>query len=294
MSGSLVRVIGLAMAVLASGCALNPPMAETRYIDAMESASRTGKTFVPATSVIADLDLQGAYAVQRRLVDRETQKGNRIAGYKSSLMSAKSLADRKASGPLVGVLFENGHARSGSGIETCGYRRPVLEMKLGFTFLQEVREPLASVEALQKVVHSVLPVVELPDIAYTDDKSYVALDMVAANISSARFVVGSAQQPLAIDLDKTEVSIGHEGRFLTKGLGVESLDGQWPSLLRTVNLLISQGYHITRNQIVLTGKIGDKLDLKTGTYHADYGQLGHVDFTVVECRQPAVPLALKG
>lgn len=284
----------LGLAALASACAVPAPNAQSRYVDAMERAARNGTTFVHASQALPDLDLPGAYAIQHQVVHRQIAAGNRISGYKSSLMSAKSLADRKAREPLVAVLFASGAAKTGSAVQTCGYRRPVLEMKIGFTFDREVRHSVPSVAALKAMVDTVVPVVELPDIAYADDKTYVALDMVAANISSARFVRGTPQPIPAVDLDATTVSIARDGKVITRGKGAESLDGQWPSLLLTVNLLIANGYGITPGQFVLTGKVGDKLDLKPGAYRADYGSLGTVDFVIGDCPSPVGSAAARG
>jgi len=273
----------LGLAAIANGCT-SPSTAQTRYVDAFEEAGRNGTTFIPATKAVHGLDLSGAYSIQHQIVTRQIKAGDTVAGYKSSLMSAKSLADRKAGEPLVGVLFKSGAAISGNRLQTCGYRRPVLEMKLGFTFSQAVQRTVPSVAALKSMVRTVVPVVELPDIAYADDKTYSALDMVAANISSAGFVQGQPHSPSAMDLDSVAVTIARDGAVLTRGRGSESLDGQWPSLLLTVNLLIKNGYSIEQGQFVLTGKIGDKLDVRPGFYQADYGPLGIVDFNVDACQ----------
>lgn len=276
----------LALAVLANACTANIPSPQSRYLDTLQRADRDGVTFPAATQAIPGLDLTSAYAVQHRLIARKTAAGDRIAGFKSGLMSAKSLADRKAKEPLVGVLFASGAAADGDTIRTCGYRRPALEMKIGFVIAKEIRQRIPSVETLKRYVGKIQPVAELPDIAYADDKHYVALDMVAANISSARFVQG---QPLAIpteDLDAVTVTVARGGTLLTHGAGGESLGGQWPSLLAAVNLITSHGYRIAPGQIVLTGKIGDKLDLRPGLYHANYGPLGALDFAIADCKTP--------
>jgi 2-keto-4-pentenoate hydratase len=50
-----------------------------------------------------------------------------------------------------------------------------------------------------------------------------------------------------------------------------------------VNILVEQGYSIAPGQFVLTGKIGDKVDVTPGQYLANYGPLGTVGFTVIGC-----------
>jgi 2-keto-4-pentenoate hydratase len=127
-------------------------------------------------------------------------------------------------------------------------------------------------------------VVEIPDIAYRDDKTYGAVDMVAANITAAKFVIGKGRPPANLDLNSLEATLSREGRLLASGKGRESLDEQWGSLLTVVNLAIGNGFHIKSGYIVLTGKIGDKPIAETGSYAADFGALDSVRFDIKPCR----------
>lgn len=271
------------LTLLAAGCATPVRSPERNYVDLVMQADRAGVTYAQATSAIPALDVPRAYATQHLLVRRRIDGGDGISGFKSGLMSAKSLKDRQASQPLVGALFRSGEAVSGSSVSLCGYRRPALEMKLGFVFNRAVRDRLPSVEALKAHVAGIIPTVELPDIAYADGKNYLALDMIAANISAARYVRAGTVPVRATDIDQLSVEIARDGARVARGLGRESLDGQWSSLLSVVNILVERGYSIAPGQFVLTGKIGDKVDVLPGVYRADYGLLGTVDFTVREC-----------
>lgn len=283
MRRTVSAVAALALTGLASVCSTTDLRSEHEYVAAVIAADREARPFAPATAVISSLDLAGAYRIQRELVRRRLASGDRIAGFKSGLMSASSLADRKAAEPLVGVLFTSGNYESGSSVDLCKYRLPALEMKLGFVFKSAVRRRLRSIEELEQRIANVQPVIELPDIAYANPTTYRALDMVAANISSAKFVRGAAHEPQALDLDAIQISIERDGRELTRGVGKQSLDGQWSSLLVVVNIIVANGGQIRPGQIVVTGKIGDKKDVHPGRYRADYGPLGIADFQIKSC-----------
>lgn len=284
MRQACLKASSILLLAAAGGC-VAPAVTgiEKDYASLVIDAERSGKTFAQATTFVAALDEGRAYAIQHALVSQRLKRGDRVAGFKSGLMSARSLSDRKASRPLVGALFRAGQASTGAGISLCGYRRPALEMKIGFVFARAVRTRLASIESLKARVGGVVPVVELPDIAYADGRNYLALDMIAANISSARFVRGGTVQVPAGDLDRLPVEITRDGAPVARGHGGESLDGQWSSLLTMVNILIENGYTIAPGQFVLTGKIGDKVDVIPGSYRADYGPIGAVDFSIAGC-----------
>jgi 2-keto-4-pentenoate hydratase len=108
--------------------------------------------------------------------------------------------------------------------------------------------------------------------------------MVAANISSARYVRGAASAPSMLDPDALKVSLERDGTVLAQGTGRESLGSQWESLRTLVNLIVDRGGAIPPGRFVLTGKIGDKGSVVPGAYAADYGPLGTVRFTVSACR----------
>lgn len=256
---------------------------EDRYLRDFETAERSGRTFLPATEVMPSIAMTEAYTLQRRLVDSRRHSGDRVVGFKAGLMSAKSLADRNVTEPVIAPLFLSGNLSSDARVDLCGYRRAVFEAKLGFVFGAKIDQPLNSVVALKSVVSAVQPIMDLPDIAYRDDRNYGAIDMVAAMISSARFVRGTTSSIDAADFNDLTVSVSRGDVTLTLGKGRESLDDQWRSLLTVVNLIIANGYVIDSGQIVITGKIGDKGDLRPGSYRGDYGPLGDIRFDAVSC-----------
>lgn len=206
-----------------------------------------------------------------------------MVGFKGGLMSSKSLAARGVTEPLIAPLFLSGDLSSGAVLDLCGYRRAAFEAKLGFVFSARIDRPVNSIVALKSIVSAVQPIMDLPDIAYRDEKNYGAIDMAAAMISSARFVRGTRSPIDAADLDDLTVSVSRKGVALTSGKGRESLDDQWRSLLTLVNLLVANGYNIDSGHVVITGKIGDKGDLRPGSYQVDYGPLGDIHFDAVVC-----------
>lgn len=276
----------LAVALGVSACATTtaspPSSAMSRYVEGLAAAERTGARFTPATEAVPGVTMEQAYALQARLIAERRARGDQAAGFKGGLMSAKSLADRGVAAPLTGVLFQSGE--SSGAFALCGYRQAIFELKLGYVFKAPVRRRVASVGELRSFVSAVQPVIELPDIAYRNPDAYGAIDMVAANITAARYVRGGPSPPDVTDLDALRVRIERDGVQLASGLGRESLGGQWESLLTLVNLIVDRGGAIEPGQFVLTGKIGDKGSVDPGVYTAEYGPLGVVRFQVTSCR----------
>jgi len=259
------------------------PGPDAEYVRQFIRAEAAGLPFAPITDTAPNADMAAAYRLQSALAADRAARGDRAAGYKGGLMSAASMKTRGVAHPLVGVLFASGAAQSGGAISLCGYRKASFELKLGFVFSRRVTALPDSPEALARSVSAVVPVIDLPDIAYRDPDHYGAVDMVAANISAARYVKGRPASPAATDLDALRVTIARDGQPLTSGLGRESMENQWASLLAVTREIIATGRSIAPGQLVLTGKIGDRGWLPAGAYRADYGPLGTVDFTVKPC-----------
>lgn len=254
-----MRIVAPVMLMLA-GCAGGDD-----YPARLTAAERSATPFAPVTAIRPATTMAEAYRLQRGYVRARLRAGDRIAGYKGGLMSQASLAGRGVTEPLVGVLFASGRAEDGGTVSLCGYRRAAFELKLGH------------------IDASVLPVIDLPDIAYRDPARYGAVDMVAANISAARYVRGAAQPAAGRDLDGLRVTLTRDGETIAGGSAGESLDGQRASRATVETLARRAGYAPRAPDLIVTGKIGDRGWLLPGRYRADYGALGVVTFTVAAC-----------
>ena len=278
----IARMAGVAaLALTISACATGSA-ADRAYLRQYARAEAAGRPFAPVTDARPKLTMPAAYRLQARIVARRIRGGDRVAGYKGGLMSAASLRQRGVTEPLIGVLFASGRAGNNASLSLCAYRRASFEVKLGFVFSQ-APGPGADVAALKRAVSAVLPVIDLPDIGYRDPDHYGAVDMVAANVSAARWVAGDAQAAGANDLDGLRTTIARDGQALASGFGRESLGGQWDSLRQLVDRIAASGRTLRPGDIVITGKMGDRGWLLPGVYDADYGPLGRVGFTVTPC-----------
>lgn len=255
-----MKLVALALLGLA-GCASG----DRNYIARMTAAERAGVPLTPITASRPAISIAQAYRLQQRYVRERLRAGGHVAGYKGGLMSAASMAGRGVDEPLVGVLFADGRADADGTVSLCGYRKAAFELKLG-----------------HENGH-VLPVIDLPDIAYRDPAHYGAVDMVAANISAARYVRGAAQPTGGRDLDALRVTLTRDGQPVTSGTAGESLNGQDASVEAVKALARRAGYAPRPADLIVTGKIGERGWLLPGRYIADYGRLGRVAFTVTAC-----------
>lgn len=268
--------------LLGSAC-VSAPAVPRGYVGQFERSEQEAHPFIPLTEISPSATLEDAYQLQRDIVARRVKRGDAVIGYRGGLMSAASMKSRGVEVPLAATLFRSGRIAQGSTLSLCGYRKAAFELKIGFLFDRAIDGAKADVARLKAAVARIMPVVDLPDIAYRNPDSYSAVDMVAANVSSAHYVTGAGQRQEGIDPDTLRISLTRDGQFLASGLGHESLGDQWGGLRILIGQIEASGRKVKAGTLVVTGKIGDKGWLVPGHYHADYGALGTIDFNVVAC-----------
>jgi len=264
----------VAIAICAAACSATQT-GRAAYLAEFQTAEQAHRPIRPITAFEPATSLDEAYAIQHQLVERKLARGARIAGYRGGLMSATSLRGRNVSEPLIGVQFLSGRQRSPATISFARYRHPAIEVKIGFVFGRELPPGKVTIEQLHHAVEAVVPIIDVPDISYADPLHYSAVDMVAADISAADYVEG--QRSLrCTDLDAETMTLTRDGAIITRGKGTDSLGGVWQSLDTVVDLVRRHGYRIRRGDLVLTGKLGGKVDVGEGLYEAHFSCLGQV------------------
>ncbi len=226
-----------------------------------------------------ELDVESAYLVQKSYVQRRLENDH-VAGFKAGLTSKETQKRFGVNFPVAGVLLYSGKKMSGSIIVGSLFKMLVIETEIGFVVGKTIAHPLKEVSELRDRIHSITPVVELPDLSFEDLKKVKAVDIIASNVSAAELIVGQENDLDTIDLDNTSLTLTLDGKVINEGKGSDALWGQWETALWLVNAVVKQGWKIEPGQILITGVLGKMIPGKQGRYIADYGTLGKVLFVV--------------
>lgn len=217
--------------------------------------------------------MQRAY-VKRRLSD------DQIAGFKAGLTSEGSQKKFGVTFPVSGVLFASGKELNSPIIEKSMFKMPMIETEIGFLVGKPITHPLKDVTELFKRIKAVMPVIELPDLGFTDLKKVKAVDIIASNVSSSQFIVGQDIETKKLSLNNAIVTLSLNGQAVNQGKGSDTLGDQWNALLWLVNAITKQGWKIEPGNILITGVLGKMIQGKEGKYVADYGSLGRISFEI--------------
>ena len=210
-----------------------------------------------------------------------------ISGYKAGLTSKAGQKKFNVSGAISGVLFESGKVNNGGTLKLSDYRQLMLETEIGFILNQDIDTPITDIKHLQTKISAVVPVIEMPNLAFADLKNITGQDIVASNAVANRYLLGEAAKlPVDFSLNRINTTLVHtletDHKTVNQGSGKDALGDQWQALLWLVNERLESGYHLSKGQFLITGALGKMIPAQTGDYHADYGPLGKLTFTITD------------
>src|SRR3990172_6450459 len=263
-------------------CVSTPLAAElnvSKLADILIGAQRENQLIPVLSDQYPELDVETAYLVQRAYVKRRLSD-DQIAGFKAGLTSEESQKKFGVTFPVSGVLFGSGKKLNSPMIDKSIFKVPMIETEIGFLVGKPITHSLKNVSDLYEAIQAVLPVVELPDLGFTDLKKVKVADIIAANVSSSQFIVGTEKHTKSLDLDNIIVTLSLNGQVVNQGKGRDALGDQWKAALWLVNAITKQGRKIEPGYILITGVLGKMIPGKEGKYIADYGELGKIEFEI--------------
>ncbi len=223
-------------------------------------------------------DVEFGYKVQNAYVDARL-KTEKIAGYKGALTAKPLMEKFGASDPATAVLFESGRFAEGSVI-TLSRKGIMLEEEVGFRFGKKIDKPLKDAAELKACVSAVFPAIEVPLVAFETLNGVTAFDMIAANVGSWGYIIGTEMPLDNLDLNAVEMKATCNGEAFNAGKGSDALGDQWKALLWIVNNVVKHGRTVEPGQIVISGAMGAMKPAKPGSYAVDFGSLGTISFEV--------------
>ncbi|MBS0288027.1 MAG: 4-oxalocrotonate decarboxylase [Proteobacteria bacterium] len=223
---------------------------------------------LPNLSRETNIDMAGAYDIQASFVkDRLTR--DKIAGFKAGLTNESSQAHLGINRPIFGVLFKSGVLAGKPVISLSSHHNVVVETELGFITKKPITHNVNSSAELKTYISHVVPVIELPDIAFVSDK-ITAQDLVAGNTGSSAYLIHPNVNWYGQDINGITVSLMHNGMIVNQGQGIDAMGDQWEALRWLVNQVLAHGWTIEKDYLLITGALGEMVEAKPGTYTAQF------------------------
>lgn len=221
-----------------------------------------------------------AYEVQKLVVENLIAGGDVAVGHKAGLTSEAAQAKFDVYEPVAGSLLKSHMKNTGTFVSRRQFRGMMIEMEIGFELKLSIRSEPRDVEELKSKVRQIMPVVELPNVHFDPTDKVSGMDVIASNVAAATVIKGRAKPLGTIDLNEVEAILTLNKEEVAAGVGSDALGDQWEALLWLVRQRLRDGYEVKRNDILITGALGEVVPAESGRYVADFGKLGRVTFSL--------------
>ena len=230
-----------------------------------------------------DLDMDGAYAIQKELAKAKLAEGRRIIGWKIGLTSRAMQDALKIDIPDSGVLFDDMLFANGAGVPKDRFIQPRIEAEIAFVMKAPLAgESVARADVLAATDY-VCPSLEILDtrIQRVDKATGEArkiFDTIADNAANAGLVLGTERHdPGASDLRWVGAIVSRNGEVEETGLGAGVLNDPVESVVWLARRMATYGQTIEAGQIILSGSFIRPVECPSGSrIHADFGPFGSV------------------
>lgn len=243
--------------------------------EALWIAQREGGRAMAPSAALPGLDLDGAYAVQRALVERHRAAGQTPIGWKVGMASAVGRT-RETPGPIYGRLLSGMVVPAGGTLERAALHDPHVEGEIAVVLREPVRGPGATAADVVGALEAVLPAIEVFARRVEADASAL-VDSVADNAMSAHVVLGERTPADGLDLRLTGLVLTRNGAIVGTGAGAQVLGDPAASVAWLANALARHGEELRAGDVVLTGALAGAHPPAAGDlFVAELDRLGSV------------------
>jgi 2-keto-4-pentenoate hydratase len=220
------------------------------------------------------LDLEGALAVQLRLLDRAIAAGERLGGWKVGLTSPRARGALGADVRPFGYVLEGNIFASGTSLPTAQISRPSIEPELCFSFARPVDQPTAA--AVRDALSAVSAGFEINERRPGSSRPDLPA-MVSDRLTQYGIVCGGSADPRSLDVNAIRCELRRNGETVYAGVSRDELDDHYASLARLAAGLAAHGRRLEAGQRVITGAFA-RYDAAPGDHwRADYSGPGSVE-----------------
>lgn len=211
----------------------------------------------------ADLSMDDAYDLQKEVVDLVAR--GPIAGLKAGLTAEGAQKLFGIAHPLIGCLYAWGKLESGAHIASVAGLK--LECEMGL-IVDDAGNPT-----------SAGPVIEVPRMQWGDASDAKGSNLTACNIAAERYIVGEFR-PVRDNYDDLSVTLTRDGQKVCEAPLTDALGGPKPAVEWMNSEAAKRGISSDSGMLYITGACGGIQDAEAGSYVADYGPLGTIEFQV--------------
>lgn len=244
--------------------------------DQLYEALRERTPIDPLTARHPDMTVDDAYAVQQRMIARQTALGARIVGKKVGVTSRAVMNMLGVFQPDFGFLLDDMIVSDGDLIAPGRLIQPKAEGEIAFVMKRDLIGPGVGNAEVIAATECVMPCFEIVDSRIRDWKIKIQ-DTVSDNASCGVFVLGDrALDPRRVDLSTCGMVLEKNGEVVATGSGAAALGSPVNSVAWLANTLGRLGIGLAAGDVVLSGALAAMIPARPGdNFRVSIGGLGH-------------------
>ena len=221
------------------------------------------KAHAPLPEVAQTFDLDAAYALQHRVTAFRSPQG--LGGVKLGVTNPQAQAFFGLDHALLGGLYSDAQLSDGVSIQKVAGRGLETEFAV-----------LVDAEGQPRAI---APAIEVVFVSFSRKSDMTGPNLVAGNLGADLFVVGDFLPWDSPHADVT-ATLMRDGELVNEASMNEALGGPAAALPWVWSEMKSRGYPVRDETLILMGACGGVVPAETGSYEADYGQMGKLRFSI--------------
>ncbi|GLX07986.1 fumarylacetoacetate hydrolase family protein [Microbispora sp. NBRC 16548] len=236
------------------------------------NVNRTRMPFV--REFIADDDVDSAYEIQRRIVQRKIASGRTRAGRKVGLTNPLVQAKAGVNEPDYGTIMDDMVFHDGAVFDPKDYVKPKIEAEVAFALKKDLHA--WDIPTIEDAIDFIAPAFELVDCHY-ENYGMKIVDTIADNAACAGIILGDRQPYGRVDLRDVRLSLTRDGVEITSGVGRNVMGNPINAIAWLARTACEQDVPLQAGELLLPGSIGLIMDFDFGPlYRADITGVGSV------------------
>lgn len=237
-----------------------------QFGDELYAALRKGQTVVPLTDRESDIQIEDAYYISLRMLNRRLENdGETVVGKKIGVTSKPVQEMLGVFQPDFGFLTDTMEYPDGADIPVAGNLiAPKAEGEIAFRLKKDLVGPGVTEADVLDATETIIPCFEIVDSRIEDWKIKIQ-DTVADNASCGVFVLGKNEvDPRDYDLPNLKMTIYKNGEFHSEGLGSAVQGNPLTAVAWLANTLGEFGIPFKAGELILSGSLAPLIPVVAG------------------------------
>jgi 2-oxopent-4-enoate/cis-2-oxohex-4-enoate hydratase len=234
--------------------------------DELYAALRGGHTVLPLTDRVSDIQIEDAYHISLRMLNRRVENdGETIVGKKIGVTSKPVQEMLGVFQPDFGFLTDTMEYPDAADIPIVGNLiAPKAEGEIAFRLKKDLVGPGVTEADVLDATETIIPCFEIVDSRIEDWKIKIQ-DTVADNASCGVYVLGKNEvDPRDYDLPNLKMKIYKNGEFHSEGLGSAVQGNPLTAVAWLANTLGEFGIPFKAGELILSGSLAPLIPVVAG------------------------------